>query len=209
MRTEFARFESEFTRKLASLATETAGQALGEIHVGLRREFQKELEVATGKLGIDLREVNAGLRTEFARLESKVTQRLANLAAETAGFHLRGAYQSDQDYARYDVVTLDGSSYVARQDNPGLCPGDGWRTLASAGCAGAQGIRSAKGEQGNPGSPGPVGARGPQGKPGAPGPSITGWRIDPASYSALPIMSDGNQGPPLELRALFQQLLDD
>jgi len=81
------------------LATETAGQALDE-SAGLRMEFRKELEVATGELGVELRELVAGLRTEFARL-TELGRRLASLATETAGLHLRGAYQSDQDYNRW------------------------------------------------------------------------------------------------------------
>jgi hypothetical protein len=59
-----------------------------------------KLEVATGELGVELRELIAELRTEFARL-TELGRRLASLATETAGLHLRGAYQSDQDYDRW------------------------------------------------------------------------------------------------------------
>jgi hypothetical protein len=33
------------------------------------------------------------------------------------------------------------------------------------------------------------------------------WKIDRASYVATPVMSDGCDGPPLELRGLFEQFL--
>jgi hypothetical protein len=203
LRAELARLETELSRRVASLATETTGQALGgEIHAGLRTEFRKELEVATGKLGVELRELIAVQRTELARLETELTRRVASLTTETAGLHLRGAYRSDQDYDRMDVVMLDGSSYVARCESPGPCPCEDWRILASVGSTGAQGIRGARGERGERGSPGPAGAMGPQGKPGA---SIVGWRVDAAHYAALPILSDGREGAALDLRPLFEQ----
>jgi hypothetical protein len=119
--------------------TEAVGEALGETREDLREEFRKELEAATGKLGVELRELITGLRTEFARLETELAQRLTRLEIETAGLRLRGAYRWDQDYDRLDVVTLDGSSYIARQHSPGPCPGEGWRILASAGATGPQG----------------------------------------------------------------------
>jgi hypothetical protein len=182
--------------------TETTGEALGEIHAGLRREFRKELEAATGKLGVELREFIAGLRTELARLETELARRLASFATETRGLHLRGAYRSDQDYDRLDVVTLEGSSYIARQGSPGPCPGEGWRTLASAGATGPQGIRGPKGE------PGPRGLTGEAGPKGAPGASSVGWTPDYVGFKATPIMSDGREGPPLDLRPFFQEFLD-
>jgi hypothetical protein len=173
-----------------NFVTEVTGAALGEIRADLREEFRKELDAATGKLGVELRELIVGLGTEFARLQTEFARRGSQaLATETGGLHLRGAYRSDQDYDRLDIVTLDGSSYIARQGSPGPCPGTGWRILASAGPAGPQGVTGAKGDCGPPGA---VGGIGPQGKPG---PSIEGWRIETASYSVFPIMSDGKAGP--------------
>jgi hypothetical protein len=40
-----------------------------------------------------------------------------------------------------------------------------------------------------------------------PGSVILDWEIDRASYHAVPIMSDGTLGPPLALRALFEQYI--
>jgi hypothetical protein len=50
--------------------------------------------------------------------------------------------------------------------------------------------------------------RGPQGPKGDPV-SITGWEIDAASYTATPILSDGQKGSPLQLRDLFKQFIVD
>ena len=34
---------------------------------------------------------------------------------------------------------------------------------------------------------------------------IQKWRLDRDNYIAVPVMSDGREGPPLELRSLFEQ----
>jgi hypothetical protein len=166
-------------------------------------EFRKELEAATAKVGVELRELIAGLRTEHARFETECTRRLTSLATETGGLRLRGAYRSDQDYERLDVVTLDGSSYVARHASPGPCPGEGWRILASAGAIGPQGIAGPKGDRG------PRGLTGEAGPKGAPGVAIVGWSPDYAGFKVTPIMSDGGEGPALDLKPFFQKFLDE
>ena len=35
------------------------------------------------------------------------------------------------------------------------------------------------------------------------------WTLDRATYTATPVLSDGSWGPPLELRALFEQFWDE
>jgi hypothetical protein len=39
--------------------------------------------------------------------------------------------------------------------------------------------------------------------------TIQAWQIDRANYVAIPLMSDGSQGPPLELRTLFEQFYSE
>jgi len=90
-------------------------------------------------------------------------------------------------------VALNGSSFIARKDSPGICPGPDWQLIASAG---------------KPGRPGPKGDRGERGEHGAPGdaaPAIVGWAIDREAYTATPLMSDHSEAPPLALRGLFEQ----
>ena len=41
------------------------------------------------------------------------------------------------------------------------------------------------------------------------GVTICDWKIDRARYVATPVMSDGREGPPLELRGLFAHFLSD
>ena len=65
--------------------------------------------------------------------------------------------------------------------------------------AGKAGKPGPKGESGEPGPPGE------RGLPGQAGLTIRSWQIDPERYRATPLMSDGSEGPTLELRALFEQ----
>ena len=96
---------------------------------------------------------------------------------------VRGTFSPASTYVRGDMVALDGGTFVARRDNPGKCPGDGWQLMA---------------KQGQRGIAGPAGPRGPMGA------TITGWILDRENFRVTPKMSDGSLGPPLELRALFE-----
>lgn len=52
---------------------------------------------------------------------------------------IRGTWTDDQEYSELDVVMLGGASFVAKQDDPGKCPGEGWQLMASQGKRGNQG----------------------------------------------------------------------
>jgi hypothetical protein len=119
------------------------------------------------------------------------------LAVAGHSFTVRGTFDQNVSYRRLDVVALNGGSFIAIKDAPGPCPGSGWQLLAS------QGKRGASGEKGE------RGAQGPQGNPGLSGATIRGWKIDRKKYVATPLMSDGRDGPPLELLGLFQQFFAD
>ena len=81
---------------------------------------------------------------------------LARAGADGRSFRVAETYDAAKEYSALDVVALNGGSFVARADNPGPCPGDGWQLLASRGKAGPQGER---------GAPGTPGARGEAGQP--------------------------------------------
>ena len=124
-----------------------------------------------------LTEVIASLRREF-----EVTAKC--IADQAAARHVRGTYAPTGKYDLGDVVALNGGSFIARRDNPGPCPGDGWQMIARQG---ARGVAGEKGERGKD------------------APRISGWKINLEGYSATPIMSDGSYAPPLELRSLFEK----
>jgi hypothetical protein len=136
---------------------------------------------------------------------------------------VRGTYQQGEQYSKLDVVALNGASFLAARDDPGPCPGPGWQLMAvqgkkgDKGQSGERGPRGEKGDLGPQGPPGEAGRPGPQGERGQPGSrgekgapaepvlEIRGWQIDRENYRAIPVMSDGKEGPPLELRGLFEQ----
>ncbi len=68
---------------------------------------------------------------------------------------VRGTHSDDAEYSALDLVAMNGGSFIAKRDNPGPCPGEGWQLVASQGKAGKPGDR---------GAPGPIG----RGEPGAP-----------------------------------------
>jgi hypothetical protein len=118
------------------------------------------------------------------------------LAAAGAGFTIRGTYDSAEEYKRFDIVIINGSSFTALKDNPGSCPDSGdWHLLASRGSRGQRGAEGARG------------ITGLRGERGTSAPTIQSWLIDRTRYTATPMMSDGSIGSTLELRALFEQFL--
>jgi hypothetical protein len=126
--------------------------------------------------------------------------RLATAGRDGKSLVVRGTYDEAGEYRYLDVVALNGGSFVALRDAPGRCPGSGWQLLTSPGKRGPAGQSGEKGERGE---------RGPSGNPGLSGATISGWKVDRARYVATPLMSDGAEGPPLELRGLFEQFWTD
>src|SRR6516164_6731845 len=119
---------------------------------------------------------------------------LATAGRDGNSITVRGTFDETAEYRRLDVVAFNGGSFVALKDAPGPCPGSGWQLLASQGKRGVAGDKGERGQQGNP---------------GLSGATIRDWKIDRARYVATPVMSDGREGPPLELRGLFEQFLSD
>ena len=110
---------------------------------------------------------------------------------------VRSTYDAAVKYARLDIVALDGTTFIARKDDPGVCPGDGWQLM------------SVRGKPGIKGSPGERGQRGEKGDPSAAAPTILAWKIDRVNYLVTPIMSDAREVPAIEMRALFEQFHDE
>src|SRR5262249_24431198 len=50
-----------------------------------------------------------------------------------------GTYDDHADYRYLDFTMINGSSFVALKDKPGLCPGSDWQLLASRGSRGDHG----------------------------------------------------------------------
>lgn len=114
---------------------------------------------------------------------------LAGAGRDAPVGEVRGLFDDKEKYNKFDLVAFNGAEWRAKYDNPGLLPGDGW-ALSS--------------RQGDRGKIGPAGPAGPAGRaaPFAPGPTIVNWVRD--GYSAIPMMSDGTAGPPLNVREFFE-----
>jgi hypothetical protein len=65
-----------------------------------------------------------------------------------------GTWSEDAQYHALDVVTYHDGSFVARRDQPGQCPGEGWQQIAQRGKPGKPGERGAKGDRGEGGPAG-------------------------------------------------------
>jgi hypothetical protein len=65
---------------------------------------------------------------------------------------VRGTWSEGEQYGALDIVALGGAGFIARTDNPGRCPGEGWQMIASQGKRGDRGERGEKGERGPPGA---------------------------------------------------------
>ena len=109
----------------------------------------------------------------------------------------RGAFDVYKKYAQLDVVEYEDASYIARRNNPGICPGDGWQLVSRSGRRGPAGERGLQGRKGE------RGARGED------APTIASWTLDRKNYRAVPTMSNGTQGATLELRGLFEQFVEE
>jgi hypothetical protein len=104
-------------------------------------------------------------------------------------FNIRGTYDPREEYAALDVVTLEATWFVARQDAPGPCPGPGWKS-------GPVGKRGEKGERGAKGD------RGPQGEAAR---DVMRYEIDRKGYAIIPVREDGSAGAAIPVRELFEQ----
>jgi hypothetical protein len=147
------------------------------VETRLAERFSQERDFAREVLAEVLGNLAGDLRDEL-------TKALTSLRAQRS-LEVAGTYNGSVRYRALDVVATGGASFVAKQDDPGVCPGDGWQLIAA---------------QGKKGAPGRDGVDGKNGKDA---PKITGWLVNRADYSVTPLMSDGSRGAALELRPLF------
>jgi hypothetical protein len=119
-----------------------------------------------------------------AALQRGFEETAKRLIGEAMAARIRGTYARTEKYVAGDLVVLDGASFTAKRASPGPCPGPDWQLVAR------QGARGVAGE------------RGPAGRDA---PTIKSWKVDRQRYLVIPVMSDGREGPVLELGALFSQ----
>lgn len=74
----------------------------------------------------------------------------AEPAPPATEIEVTGTFDETRAYRKLNVVALNGGSFIAKRDDPGPCPGDGWQLVASQGTRGKPG-ESVKGDPGRPG----------------------------------------------------------
>jgi hypothetical protein len=162
------------------------------VEARLAERLGSEREISRGVLVEVINTLTDDLerRIEKAVVELRLAAKVQD-GADGRSFRIRGTFNPRERYKALDVVALGGASFIAQQDDPGACPGDGWQ-LSS--------------QQGKRGLPGPQGEPGRHGRDAA---AIKSWQIDHTNYVVTPLMNDGTAGPPLYLRELFQRFLDE
>lgn len=129
-------------------------------------------------------------------LKTQVSVATANYAQFGCRFRLRGPWDSTASYTLSDVVSLDGSSWIALRANSAITPveGDDWTILAAAGEDGVPGLPGIPGPPGPPGTQGLQGAAGADGADGSAGPEGPQGEIGPMG-PAGPQGEIGPRGP--------------
>lgn len=117
-----------------------------------------------GSNGADGRD---GADADMEALERKLEELVAAIpvpkdgkdGADAYPGEARGLFDPAAEYLARDVVALNGSAFMAKIDNPGDCPGEGWMLLAQRGKRGEKGDRGERGITGINGKDGaqPVG----------------------------------------------------
>jgi hypothetical protein len=114
-------------------------------HLDIERETI--LEAVVEAVG----ELEAKRDRQIRELELKIAECSGAVRVLRTGKSLRVRGTFSENAKQLDIVAVGGSSFVAREDNPGQCPGEGWQLLASAGRRGARGFTGPKGERGKVG----------------------------------------------------------
>ncbi len=161
----------------------------------------------------------AEVNENFTAIETAVNEAVAaaglNAAdiaalADQVGVEWQGGWQDGVAYQRLDLVSYEGSTYIAAQDTTGAeAPDDAafWSLFAAAGeqgpdgaqglqgPAGPQGIQGIQGIQGPDGAEGDVGPQGLAGPPGPEGATGPDGPVGPPGPQGDP-GPEGAQGPP-------------
>src|SRR5262249_32555765 len=86
------------------------------------------------------------LLTELvAAMQRDVRDETKAMLDQALAMRVRGTFAPNVNYACGDIVARDGATFIARKDNPGPCPGDGWQLMAKQGARGVAGPRGERG----------------------------------------------------------------
>ena len=148
----------------------------GLLSAEIAEEHERMLQLLEGALG----DQRVDIRDEVREIVDKAL-REPHWVPRVAG-----VWKEGEEYGRLNIVSRDGSTWLAKRDHPQGLPGasDDWSLVA---CRGKTGQPGPIGPRGEPGPPGPQGDVGPQGPPGLKGPpalfpQVKAWSADAISY---------------------------
>jgi len=164
----------------------------------LKNNLLIERDLLMAAVGEALSELVAKRDADIRKLELMLAECAGAINVLRTGktLRVRGTFNAEVDYKQFDIVAVDGSSFIALEDRPGQCPGEHWQLIASAGKRGERGFVGPKGERGEPGLSAPA------------APYFKGFHADPKTYTLSIITSDGHVHA-LSLRGLFQQFFNE
>src|SRR5262249_8355973 len=122
----------ERAQRLVLAGDDQDGSGAWHNHLEIRLMQERDLSRAT-------------LAGVLAELRNQILDACKTVITEALAQRVRGTFDPKAHYVSNDVVAYNGASFIARRDNPGVCPGAGWQMIA------AQGKRGAPGERGAPG----------------------------------------------------------
>jgi hypothetical protein len=125
-----ARFRVAAEKMLTLYSKKLAKQTGEGMRDYVTQRIEKFYEEIADEIGAHTAKIQKDLEDKIAKVE----------AGTVRTFNIRSTYDAQAEYAALDVVTLGGTWFVARHDNPGPCPGSGWQ----AGPAGTRGKPGAK-----------------------------------------------------------------
>jgi hypothetical protein len=187
--------------------------ALGVTHVAaaqveLPHAFEAGQPARAAEVNDNFTAIEDAVNTAAAAIELNAADIAA--LADQVGLEWQGGWQDGVEYERLDLVSYEGSTWVAAQDTTGAEAPDNaafWSLFAAAGeqgpegAQGPQGPAGPQGSQGIQGIQGPDGAQGDVGSQGLMGPPGPEGVAGPAGPEGPPgaqgeTGAEGPQGPP-------------
>jgi hypothetical protein len=161
----------------------------------LRGHLDVERQIVIESVAEEINGLEAKRDQQVRELELKLAECIGavNVLRTGRAMRVRGTYSENAEYKQFDIVAVNGSSFIALEDAPGQCPGKGWQLLASSGKRGERGLT------------------GPRGERGIPGEYTAGFKafhVDRKTYTLSILTTDGRIHA-VPLRGLFEQFVLD
>jgi hypothetical protein len=103
-----------------------------------RSSLDKQLSELSDAVGDAISKLNQRLVEDLQPILDRIRADIEELRNCNRSMAVRGTWAAGERYQALNVVALNGASFVARRDDPGPCPGEGWQLIASQGKRGGR-----------------------------------------------------------------------